>query len=73
MFFALLTCASLAAAQYDPNGPTQPGLPQGCLGSFPNITYCEQNNWYVPTPDPCKPDTIPLPSEQVYIKDQNNF
>ncbi|KAJ3022512.1 UNVERIFIED_CONTAM: hypothetical protein HDU68_009064 [Siphonaria sp. JEL0065] len=70
----LLAAASVVNAQFDPNGPTQPGLPTGCVGSFPNTTICSQLNWHIPTADPCAPlDGIPRPGQQVYIKDQQNF
>ncbi|KAJ3021659.1 UNVERIFIED_CONTAM: hypothetical protein HDU68_009522 [Siphonaria sp. JEL0065] len=55
-------------------GLTQPGLPAGCVGSFPDIPSCVANNWYISTPDPCYPlDGVPRPGEQVYIKDEKNF
>ncbi|KAI9345538.1 hypothetical protein BDR26DRAFT_856234 [Obelidium mucronatum] len=70
----LLIVASTVSAQFDINGPTQPGLPKGCVGSFPNTTRCEQLGWHITTPDPCVPlDGIPRPGEQVYLKDPQNF
>ncbi|KAJ3068783.1 hypothetical protein HDU98_008103 [Podochytrium sp. JEL0797] len=69
----LLVVASLTAAQYVPGGPTQPGLPAGCLGSYPDIQQCDATNWHITTPDPCKPSSVPMPGQQVYIHDQNNF
>ncbi|KAJ3065196.1 hypothetical protein HDU98_011416 [Podochytrium sp. JEL0797] len=66
--------AILCIAQFTPGGQTQPGLPAGCVGSYPNITICKANNWYIATPDPCYPlTTIPMPGQQVYIKDELNF
>ncbi|KAJ3011675.1 UNVERIFIED_CONTAM: hypothetical protein HDU68_001581 [Siphonaria sp. JEL0065] len=68
--------ASTVLAQWDPNGPTQSGLPQGCVGSFPNITMCREKHWYLgeENPDRCKPlAPAPVPGEQVYIKDSTNF
>ncbi|KAI8839754.1 hypothetical protein BJ741DRAFT_598581 [Chytriomyces cf. hyalinus JEL632] len=67
--------ASLVRAQFDPNGPTQPGLPQGCVGSFPNLTQCQISNWYLgDTVDRCAPPgPYPVAGQQVYIKDPTNF
>ncbi|KAI9356207.1 hypothetical protein DFJ73DRAFT_758655 [Zopfochytrium polystomum] len=65
-----------AHAQFVPGGPTQPGLPSGCLGSYPNDGLCQKEGWHLTPPDdvdPCKPDVIPLPGQQVYIQDQMNF
>ncbi|KAI9344950.1 hypothetical protein BDR26DRAFT_1005778 [Obelidium mucronatum] len=74
---SVLFCASVAMAQWELNGPTQPGLPAGCVGSFPNITMCREKNWYLglDNPDRCKPlsATFPVVGEQVYIKDPVNF
>ncbi|KAJ3232371.1 hypothetical protein HDU81_003009 [Chytriomyces hyalinus] len=69
----VLINALVATAQFRPGGPTQPGLPDGCLGSFPNMTQCKANNWFIGEPDPCKPTQIPLPGQQVYIQDAVNF
>ncbi|KAJ3027649.1 UNVERIFIED_CONTAM: hypothetical protein HDU68_003407 [Siphonaria sp. JEL0065] len=77
----LAACAAvLVSAQFDPNGPTQTGpygsLPQGCVGSFPNITLCHEKNWWLgenPV-DPCAPPKPwPVPGQLVYIKDETNF
>ncbi|KAJ3021657.1 UNVERIFIED_CONTAM: hypothetical protein HDU68_009520 [Siphonaria sp. JEL0065] len=73
-----LLCAAIPAAiaQWNPNGPTQPGLPDGCVGSFPNLTQCHELNWYLgeSNADKCKPaGPFPIPGEQVYIKDEQNF
>ncbi|KAJ3356079.1 hypothetical protein HDU83_001993 [Entophlyctis luteolus] len=37
------------------------------------LPTCCANNWYVSTADPCKPSTVPLPNQMVYIKDEVNF
>ncbi|KAI9335304.1 hypothetical protein BDR26DRAFT_866076, partial [Obelidium mucronatum] len=41
----------------------------------PDLKRCEAQNWYIPEADPCYPSVVPLPGQQVYIKDhlQNNF
>ncbi|KAJ3117264.1 hypothetical protein HK100_000863 [Physocladia obscura] len=67
---------SLVSAQLTSNPcVTQSGLPTCCVGSYPNLTECAITNYYISTPDPCKPTTIPLPGQQVYIQDeqQNNY
>ncbi|KAI8621304.1 hypothetical protein BC830DRAFT_1095069 [Chytriomyces sp. MP71] len=65
---------STVYAQLAPGGPTQPGLPEGCLGSYPDIDACRATGWSITTPDPCKPNTsIPMPGQQVYIRDELNF
>ncbi|KAJ3399755.1 hypothetical protein CcCBS67573_g02669 [Chytriomyces confervae] len=69
----VLTNTLVAMAQFKAGGPTQPGLPAGCLGSFPNMTQCKANDWFIGEPDPCKPSQIPLPGQQVYIQDAVNF
>ncbi|KAI8610358.1 hypothetical protein BC830DRAFT_749264 [Chytriomyces sp. MP71] len=69
----LILSASFAFAQYLPGGPTQPGLPDGCLGSFPDIKGCAAAGWSIPDNDPCKPSQIPLPGQQVSIIDATNF
>ncbi|KAJ3023179.1 UNVERIFIED_CONTAM: hypothetical protein HDU68_008745 [Siphonaria sp. JEL0065] len=74
------SAAVLVSAQFDPNGPTQTGpygsLPHGCVGSFPNMTLCHEKNWWLgenPV-DPCAPPKPwPVPGQQVYIKDEQNF
>ncbi|KAJ3022514.1 UNVERIFIED_CONTAM: hypothetical protein HDU68_009066 [Siphonaria sp. JEL0065] len=69
-----ISSATIVNAQFDPNGPTQPGLPQGCVGSFPNIPDCLKYNWYLPYNDTCEPaGPHPIRGQQVYIKDQTNF
>ncbi|KAI9335305.1 hypothetical protein BDR26DRAFT_866077 [Obelidium mucronatum] len=73
-FIAIVVSAFLVQAQFDPNGPTQPGLPKGCIGSFPNIPDCLKYNWYLPYTDPCIPPLPhPISGQQVYIKDATNF
>ncbi|ORY50792.1 hypothetical protein BCR33DRAFT_712774 [Rhizoclosmatium globosum] len=65
---------SSASAQYTPGGPTQAGLPPGCVGSYPDIPKCRANNWFIPDADPCYPVTsVPMPGQQVYIRDEKNF
>ncbi|KAJ3247895.1 hypothetical protein HDU78_002648 [Chytriomyces hyalinus] len=75
LLLLLSTAASLVRAQFDPNGPTQPGLPQGCVGSFPNLTQCTISNYYLgDMVDRCAPPLPhPVPGQQVYIKDPTNF
>ncbi|KAI9344951.1 hypothetical protein BDR26DRAFT_856983 [Obelidium mucronatum] len=71
---ALLSVGSLVVSQRTVGGPTQPGLPDGCIGSFPNIPDCEKYNWYLPYDDPCAPPgPYPISGQQVYIKDATNF
>ncbi|ORY43736.1 hypothetical protein BCR33DRAFT_738472 [Rhizoclosmatium globosum] len=50
----------------------EPGLPAGCVGSYPDPLYCSDNGgWYNPNPDKCYPlDGNPRPSQQVYIQDE---
>ncbi|TPX74651.1 hypothetical protein CcCBS67573_g04069 [Chytriomyces confervae] len=73
LLLAFLAVLQLVRAQFSPGGPTQPGLPEGCLGSFPNTAVCAAANWNIPNNDPCRPSQIPLPGQQVYIKDAVNF
>ncbi|KAJ3065197.1 hypothetical protein HDU98_011417 [Podochytrium sp. JEL0797] len=74
MLSLLLLGLTAVNAQIDPNGATQPGLPKGCVGSFPNTTLCSLNGWRMEGPDPCAPlTTIPMPGQQVYIQDEQNF
>ncbi|KAJ3073924.1 hypothetical protein HDU98_000311 [Podochytrium sp. JEL0797] len=67
------------SAQFSPGGPTQLGLPDGCVGSFPNITQCRLENWYLgDTVDQCAPLSLngklgSVPGQLVYIKDETNF
>ncbi|KAJ3391650.1 hypothetical protein HDU84_005600 [Entophlyctis sp. JEL0112] len=69
---AVLALAAHAQVTSDPC-ITDEYLPTCCVGSYPNLTYCQANNWYVSTADPCKPSTVPLPNQMVYIKDEVNF
>ncbi|ORY50788.1 hypothetical protein BCR33DRAFT_712771 [Rhizoclosmatium globosum] len=63
---SLVVLASAALAQYTPGGPTQAGLPAGCVGSYPDIPRCQANNWYIPDADPCYPlTTVPMPGAGV--------
>ncbi|KAI9335303.1 hypothetical protein BDR26DRAFT_866075 [Obelidium mucronatum] len=73
LFLSLLVTSVFA--QWDPLGPTQPGLPQGCVGSFPNITLCLERNWHLgDLKDRCAPPLPhPISGQQVYIKDPTNF
>ncbi|KAJ3117263.1 hypothetical protein HK100_000862 [Physocladia obscura] len=58
---------------------TQPGLPDCCIGSYPNITACVQDNWYLGSlVDECMPLSLNngvVSGQYVYIKDetQNNY
>ncbi|KAJ3232373.1 hypothetical protein HDU81_003011 [Chytriomyces hyalinus] len=72
---ALVLLSAAAQAQFFQGGETEPGLPSGCVGSYPNITMCREKNWYLgDTVDICKPlIPYPLPGQQVYIKDAINF
>ncbi|KAI8837705.1 hypothetical protein BJ741DRAFT_603064 [Chytriomyces cf. hyalinus JEL632] len=73
-FIALASVASIASAQFQLGGPTQPGLPPGCLGSFPDIKKCAASNWFLTEADPCYPVApIPLDGQKVYVKDATNF
>ncbi|KAI8610357.1 hypothetical protein BC830DRAFT_1146187 [Chytriomyces sp. MP71] len=74
MLIALLL-ASHATAQFTPGGQTEPGLPPGCAGSFPNLTLCAQLNYYLgDIKDQCAPPgPYPVSGQQVYIKDPTNF
>ncbi|KAJ3342238.1 hypothetical protein HDU83_006199 [Entophlyctis luteolus] len=64
----LLVSATAAAAL------TQPGLPEGCLGSVQDYSKCVADNWFISTSDPCYPlDGVPRPGQQVYIRDEFNF
>ncbi|KAI8607582.1 hypothetical protein BC830DRAFT_1180321, partial [Chytriomyces sp. MP71] len=71
----LVAVSIVVQAQYELGGPTQPGLPPGCLGSFPNITECREKNWYLGDHlDQCAPPRpYPTAGQQVYIRDELNF
>ncbi|KAJ3401286.1 hypothetical protein CcCBS67573_g10316 [Chytriomyces confervae] len=75
MSLAFLVAVSSVSAQFLEGGPTQPGLPTGCVGSFPNLTQCTIANYYLgDTVDRCAPPApYPVAGQQVYIKDSTNF
>ncbi|KAJ3092701.1 hypothetical protein HK100_006881 [Physocladia obscura] len=56
---------------------TQLGLPECCVGSYPNITLCVADNWYLGNlTDKCIPSNLTdgvVSGQQVYIKDELNF
>ncbi|KAJ3065198.1 hypothetical protein HDU98_011418 [Podochytrium sp. JEL0797] len=52
--------------------PTTSPLPN--TATNPDVPLCRALDWYIPTPDPCYPlTTVPMPGQQVYIKDMSNF
>lgn len=65
--------STLDRSMFTPGGPTQPGLPDGCVGSYPNVSACRLLNWYTDEEDPCRPDVVPIPSQTVHIVDELNF
>ncbi|KAJ3284291.1 hypothetical protein HDU79_008309 [Rhizoclosmatium sp. JEL0117] len=68
LIFLITIIATVASAQ-------EPGLPAGCVGSYPDPLYCsDKGGWFNPNPDKCFPlDGNPRPSEKVYIQDESNF
>ncbi|KAJ3117262.1 hypothetical protein HK100_000861 [Physocladia obscura] len=78
VYLSVLAAAVLAQVTSNPC-VTQTGLPTCCVGSYPNLTACTVDNYYISTADPCIPlnytTGTAVVGQRVYIQDelQNNY